>query len=60
MSMPETPMYEDHLLSLEEGDVWMPRQSLVMKSIPITHCMKQPSHNELWFGVAATNSRHAL
>ena len=60
MTMPKAPMNENRLLAFSKSNVRFPGQIAAMKSIAIAHPVEKPTHDHLWLGIPAMNTRHPL
>ena len=58
MPMPETPMYEDNLVSRRKDKVWFPRQLSHMQTKSIAKPMNNRSDQNFRFRVARPDLRH--
>ena len=60
MSMPETAMNENRLPPSRENEIWLARQSGVVKTIAIAHAMQEPPDEPFWPRVLTVNGAHGL
>jgi hypothetical protein len=58
MSVPKTPMNEDHGTIFGKNDVRLARQVRSVQPEPKPLLVKQTSNDQLGFGVLATNTGH--
>lgn len=58
VSVPETPVNEDHLAMACQYEIGRTRQGSSVQAKPVSHAMNHPADGKLGFGVLPTDARH--
>jgi len=58
MTMPEAPVYENHLASGPKNQVGYPRQRSIMQAVPVAELMNEAANNHFRFSVGVPNASH--